>query len=334
MDDTGLPYGLSHRVSSARTSSLATAAQVRGKAWTHPYHGLIRRTDPDPGQPMARIHDAVELGGAGSVLGGWACAYVSGVTAFDGFDRRLRERPVLVFTPNGQLRPRAGFEPSRMRLRANEIQDVGEIAMTSLARAMYDEMLRAPSVREALAVVEAGTSRVTRDARTSLGSVIALVQQHKKTRGIVAARAALELACERSASHGESRLRLEALGAGAGPFLVNAPVFDPAGVLVGIVDLLDQEAGLVLEYDGAHHCELERHSADNAREEDLENLNLAVVRATGVDLTNGAEFDRRIRRGRRRGLARDRRQDRWTTDPPAWWYGSRLAKRWGVPPWR
>ncbi len=330
----GLLRGLTHRVAAALTDDLATPGQLRHRAWTHPLHGLVRPTGADPGQPLARIHDAVAVGGPRGVLGGWACAFVSGVTVLDGIDWRGAEQPVLIFTPDTQLRPRSGLEPSRMRLRADEVVDLDGLRVTTLARALYDEMLRAGSVREALAVLDAGTSRVSRGARTGRDSVRDLVARHKKTRGIVRVRAAVELGSERVASRGESRLRHTGLEAGAGPFLVNAPVFDTSGRLVGIVDLLDEEAGLVLEYDGADHRQPKRHSDDNSREEDLEDLNLTVVRATSYDATRLVALDRRIRVGRRRGLSRQRRYDRWSTVPPAWWYGSQLAQTWGYPPWR
>lgn len=334
MDAFGLPRGLSHTVAAALSHDLATPAQLRHRAWTHPLHGVVRPSGVDPGQPLLRIHDAVAVGGASGVLGGWACALVSGVPVLDGLDGSGAEQPVLIFTPERQLRPRPGLEPSRMRLRADEVVELDGMRVTTLARALYDEMLRARSLREAVAVLDAGTSRVTIGARTNLGAVRDLVARHKKTRGIVQVRAALELGSERVASRGESRLRVSGFEAGAGPFLVNAPVFDPSGRLVGIADLLDEEAGLILEYDGADHRQLRRHSHDNAREEDLEALGLTVVRATSHDQTRLADLDRRIRVGRRRGLVRQRRFDRWTTVPPAWWYGSKLAGHWGYPPWR
>ena len=46
-----------------------------------------------------------------------------------------------------------------------------------------------------------------------------------------------------------------------------------------MADLLDPEAGLVGEYDGEGHRELDRHVLDNAREEWFEDAGLVVVRA-------------------------------------------------------
>ncbi|MDQ3104955.1 MAG: hypothetical protein M3Q87_06995 [Actinomycetota bacterium] len=181
---------------------------------------------------------------------------------------------MLIFTPDTQLRPRYGLEPSRMRLRADEAVVLDGLRVTTLARALYDEMLRAGSVREALAVLDAGTSRASRGARTGRDSVRDLVARHKKTRGIVRVRAAVELGSERVASRG-----------------------GPGCATPG--------------------------------------WRLAPGRSwSSYDATRLVALERRTRVGRRRGLSRQRRYDRWSTVPPAWWYGSQLAQTWGYPPWR
>ncbi len=87
---------------------------------------------------------------------------------------------------------------------------------------------------------------------------------------------------------------------------------DEWGQLLGMPDLLDDDAGFVVEYDGAHHRALRQHTSDNAREEGFERAGLIVVRATAIDLwPRRAELVRRLRDGHARGLARDRTQDRW-----------------------
>ena len=52
-----------------------------------------------------------------------------------------------------------------------------------------------------------------------------------------------------------------------------------------MADLLDPSTGLLGEYDGAVHRDELRHALDNAREEDLEDAGLTVVRAGNLDLT-------------------------------------------------
>ncbi len=111
---------------------------------------------------------------------------------------------------------------------------------------------------------------------------------------------------------------------------VNQPVFDARGNLLGVPDLLDEEAGLAVEYDGARwsrqsdggHREREQHREDNAREERLERVRLIVVRAEKADLTRfRSSLARRITEGRADGLSRDRRRDQWTIEPPPDWFG-------------
>ncbi len=76
------------------------------------------------------------------------------------------------------------------------------------------------------------------------------------------------------------------------------------GYFVGEPDLLDADAGLVGEYDGAYHRSLAQQTADNAREEALEQLNLTVVRATAVDLWSQRQrLVQRILDGHARGHA-------------------------------
>jgi hypothetical protein len=81
-------------------------------------------------------------------------------------------------------------------------------------------------------------------------------------------------------------------------------------MFVGRTDLLDPEAGTVAEYDGGHHRDLTQHTADNAREEDLEHLNLTVTRSTGLDLwPHRPRLVLRLRTAHRDGCRRDRSRD-------------------------
>ena len=104
-------------------------------------------------------------------------------------------------------------------------------------------------------------------------------------RGVRRVSAALDLAGELSRSPNETRMRLVwVLDAGLPAPRVNQPVFDRGGRLLGIVDLLDVEAGLVGEYDGADHRGAARHAGDVGREDELRRAGLEVFRVTGPDL--------------------------------------------------
>lgn len=309
-------------------------AALRRADLDRPFAGVRRPHVPEP-DVLTRIRDAAALLGAGGALGGWASAYWQGVRTLDGIATWGGALEVLLHPgPRHQLRRRVGIDPTRVRLLPDQLTVVAGQLVTTLARALYDEMRLAPNLGEAVAVVDAGVSRVTPDARTTLDAVERLLEGEHKTRGIIQAKAALRMASERAGSRGESRVRVFAEAGGLGPLLVNAPLFDHRGRLVAVVDLLDEESGLVLEYDGAGHRERSRHDADNDREEMVEDLNLVVVRAGAAALRAPVALERRIVAGRRRGLARDRRLDRWTTQPPPWWTGSVHAERWGLPPWR
>jgi len=66
--------------------------------------------------------------------------------------------------------------------------------------------------------------------------------------------------------------------------LVNKPVFDLRGRLIGIIDLLDFEAGVAGEFDGAEHRAALRHSHDVFREDDCRRHGLEYFMVTGPDM--------------------------------------------------
>ena len=137
-----------------------------------------------------------------------------------------------------------------------------------------------------------------------------VIDRSRRARGIPAARLAIPLLDGAARSGPGSRFRyVWVVQAGLPPPLVNRGV-DHQGFLAGVADLLDVEAAMVGEYDGAQHRELAHHTADNAREEGLEALNLTVVRATAMDLWPGRRrLVQRLRDGHRRGSTRDRTRD-------------------------
>jgi hypothetical protein len=141
---------------------------------------------------------------------------------------------------------------------------------------------------------------------------------------------ALALADPATVNPWESRLRMFAmLRAGLPRPLVNQPVFDLGGNFLGIPDLLDPEAGLVLEFDGQDHRRRRQHQADNIREEKLEVVNLTVCRVDSLDLRQPVPLIERLRARRAQGMARDRGRDRWTLEQPRWWRRRAAIERQG-----
>lgn len=310
-----------------------TRAQTRTARWEHPFRGVVRLGDP-PTCPQTRIADVIPLVIEGCALGGWASAYLQGVRYLDGTTRGGELRAVVVHAGEGhQLRRRAGLRPSRRTLRPWELEDFDGVRVSSLSRAIYDEALDAHSLTEALVAVEMGVSTVAGHAHTTLARVRQVADSHVKTRGIVQAREALRRASTRSGSPWETRLRILAEDlAGIDDWLVNVPVFDLSGNLLGVPDLLDAESGLVLESDGAGHREEHQHGDDNLREERFERHNLTVVRVMARDHRDPLGIAVRINRARNDAARRDMSRDTWTLDQPGWWQTWEPGRRWRTEP--
>ncbi len=108
---------------------------------------------------------------------------------------------------------------------------------------------------------------------------------------------------------------------GMGEPEINVPVFDLDGRFLGAPDLLDLEAGLAIEFDGAVHRERRKHREDNVREEGLERGGLVVARADSLDLTaHRPQLGRRLAAARADALG-NRRPRHWTVVEPSWWQG-------------
>jgi len=106
------------------------------------------------------------------------------------------------------------------------------------------------------------------------------------------------------------------LDAGFDTPLANRPVWSLDGELLGIPDLLDVAAGVVGEYDGAHHRDRARHRRDVARTELFlkHGLEQFVVVAGDSDEL----MVERMRAARERAARRPTSEPSWTIDPPPW----------------
>lgn len=298
-----------------RTADLLAAGvthhQVAGPSWTPVLRGVHAPAGTDPTDPVTRILAVLSLMPQGAVIGGWAALYLLGVRDLDGRSgpggRILL--PVLVCTgPGGGMRPRPGVEIDRSTLLAEDVAEVNGIGVTTAVRSCVD-IARRDGVEEGV---------VAGDAAGRFGvagplQIRAYVDSHPGMKGIPAARTASALVTPRAASCPESRLRVVwVLEAGLPVPLVNVDVVDLDGFLLGEADLFDPEAAMVGEYDGSHHRDLARHTADNAREEGFERHNATVVRATALDLwPRRTQLVGRILAAHADGVARDRSRDRW-----------------------
>lgn len=182
-----------------------------------------------------------------------------------------------------------------------------------MARALYDEIVTRDDLWSAVQAID-----MTAAARLISAWVFArFVGECNARTGAPLAREAVALAVDESRSPRESWLRLVwTLVAGLPPPLVNQPVHDLQGRLIGTPDLFDPVAGLVGEYDGEVHRSAVQHRKDVRREEGFRAHGLAYVEVVQGD--SRAEAAERIRAARERALFRPAERRTWTLRRPAW----------------
>jgi hypothetical protein len=301
-----------------RTGTLARAGvtrqDLRGPLWT-PVHRGVHVWAPDgtgaADDPTRRILAVAELMPAGAAIGGWAALHLLGVKDIDGRTgpgARVLLPIAVCLGPTGRMRRRTGIDIDRSTLLDEDRTVANGVTVTTAVRSCLD-IMRWSGVEEGMVAGDAAA----RFGVTCGEEIRAFVARHPGMRGIPAARLAASLVDDRAESCPESRLRyVWIVEAGLPVPEVNCELVDMEGYLLGRPDLLDVEAALVGEYDGADHRDLVRQTSDNVREESFERRNLVVVRATAIDLwPRRPELVRRLQTGHRDGLARDRTRDRF-----------------------
>lgn len=321
---TDAPYHLSRGSRApglAGQPGLPSQGQLRGPGWKRTSRGLYVPTGAGA-SPEQRITEAAALLPAYGAVGGWASAYLLGARLLDGRGPYgCGTLPVLLcLGADGQIRPRPGVATSRDRLPVSDVWDVDGHSCTSPLRSAFDCARLMTDLTEAVVHVDLILA-CDFFPREELSAYVAA---HPGWRGVPRARRVVALAAAGVRSPPETRMRLAwVLDAGLPAPLVNRPVFDLTGNLLGYPDLLDPEAGTVSEYDSDDHRELSAHTADNVREECFEHHGLTVARVTKLDLraSRRPALVSRLRQARARGLRRDRSHDRWTLQPVPGWRG-------------
>jgi hypothetical protein len=291
---------------------------LRGRRWRTASRGLFVPSDL-PSTPAQRILEAVPLVPAPGALTGWAAAYVHGADYLDGLDPFTLQPlpvPVVLNTTAGRMNP-PGVTYHRDRLGGAEVEVVCGLPVTTALRATIDGVRHARDLVEAVVFLD----MVGQAVDLNLARLALWCRAHPGWRGVDLLRQALRWCDVRSASPWETRLRMfYRRQAGLPRPEANRPVFDLDGRFLGIPDLLDEEAGLAVEFDGKDHRLREQHHEDNIREEGLEDTNLVVCRVDSLDLRHRLPLRDRLRAAYARGQARDRRRDRFTTTIPDWWW--------------
>ncbi len=138
---------------------------------------------------------------------------------------------------------------------------------------------------------------VTRD------ELAAAVAAHSGRRWRRKLRRALGLLSDRSESPKESELRVIVVVHGLPEPVINANIFTQNGTFVARVDLLFEDYGEILEYQGdQHRTDVRQWRRDRVREAELESLGYHVTEIVADDLADPVKLVRRIEKNlRRRG---------------------------------
>lgn len=312
-----VPPEVVHPVRVDPTGSMGpTKAAAAGPGWRRTGRGLYVPRSVDPDLPEQRVvEQAARLDGCGAVTG-WAACRLHGARFFDG---RVRDRllPVdLVMTAGGRVRGGDEAAITREPLPAGQVVTRYGVPVTSVRRALFDEMRRPGGWRAAVVAMD----MMAAAGLVSIAQMSAFLSEHSAWRRSRQVQHALDRASERSRSPGESRMRMIwHVDAGLPRPLVNQEIFTREGRLLGVADLFDPVVGLVGEYDGVDHLRPWRRRRDLEREETMRKAGLEYVTAVGPDLATPGRLAGRIRsaydRARRSvGLLRS-----WTLDPPTGW---------------
>lgn len=294
-----------------------TRGQSSGPHWRRVGRNSYVPTTADTTLPEQRILEATGRLPVGGAVTGWAALRLAGAAYFEGRrrDGSLRPVPLALGRPTGRRRY-PEVTNSYETLPPADVSERCGIPVTVPAAALFYELRSPPFEREAVVAADMAFAAGV----TTLATMQALTVERSRWDRSPWAASALRFASERSRSPNESRLRLVwRIDAGLPEPLVNQPVFDHDGQLVCIADLLDPEAGLVVEYDGAEHREARRHTQDVARTERIRQAGLELTTITAHDLPRRALVVHRLRQARDRSLFLPESRRGWTlVEPPGW----------------
>lgn len=293
-----------------------TRAETRGKAWRQSSWGYYVPAEVDGSLPEQRILEQSVRAPAGGAVTGWAGCRVWGARFFDGVrPDGATLMPVPIVTGGPALRGDERIVVLRDRIGPEEIVVRYGIPCARPLRALFDAM-RGNDLRGAVVDMD----MMAAAELVSISRMARYAAEHPGWTGLPVVLAALPLASEHSRSPNETRTRLIwMLDAGLPPPLVNQSIFDRSGRLLGIADLLDVEAGVVGEFDGADHRRARRQTKDAGREDRFREHGLEVFHVTGLDLGHTDRVVHRMHSARARALWQPEVERRWTTEAPRSW---------------
>ncbi len=298
-----------------------TPDQARGPAWRSPFRGWHVPAAVELTVEQRILEAAVLLGSSGGAVTGWAGLRWCGGRWFDGSTAADPHGLPVDLAVFGDVRRRPGIVVCEEGLDPAEVVWVDGLPVTIRVRSVSYALRYACDVRAAVRALDMAAY----DDLVSLSEVSAYVGTRPREglsswTGVPQAREAVLLGHENAWSPQEVTLALAwTLDAGFPRPLLNQPVFDLHGRHVGTPDLLDVEAGVVGEYDGAIHLDRSRRAHDVRREEAFRDVGLECFTMMAGDASHRAETVARMQAARRRALWLPEERRAWTIQPPSWW---------------
>lgn len=289
-----------------------TRGQSRGSRWRRTSPGLYVPTDTDAALPEQRIVEAYARAGPHAVITAWAALRLHRAAFFDGLARDGRTvLPVVIAASGEGLESGFGAHVIDDRIPPDEVTVIHGMRCAKVERALYDEMQRVRQVREM--AVAAGAAYAAK--LTSIKRMRVYAATRRWYRDVRLVTEAVEMSCEGCRSPQEDRFRIIwEYTAGWGRPLVNRTLLDLRGRFLAIPDLFDPARGVVGEYAGADHRDIDRHAQDIEREADLRNAGLEYVETVGRDLRDERRVVHRMEQAAARAVHLERG---WQLAPPS-----------------
>jgi hypothetical protein len=296
---------------------------ARGPKWRRSSRGLYVPASVEQTVEQRILEASAVLPDHGGVTG-WAALKWMGGRWFDGLGAGQLERPVTLVTAGDDIRAQPGIAVSAERLDPRLLTFVDGVRMTTPVRSADFEMRYADGMRAAVQVLDMAAY----SDLVSIAEAWAYAMTHPGWTGIGMARAAIALADENSWSPQETLMRLIwILDAELPPPLCNRPLFDRDGHHIGTPDMIDEEAGVVGEYDSPLHLAGKRRARDLRREERFRRHGLEYFTMVAADHATPGVVVARMHSTRERAAFQAPSSRAWTLVPPTWWQSTHTVEQ-------
>lgn len=288
---------------------------ARGDLWRASGHGDYVPARIERSVDQRIVEAAITLPDYGGVTG-WASLRWQRARWFEGLKDGVVERPVPLVTAGNHIRAQPGISVSKERLDPRDLIVVDTVPLTTAVRSAWFEMRYAANDRDAAVAL----SMAAYSDLVSVGELADYAREHPGWTGAPRCRGAIPLAFENAWSPREVDVALVWMVMADLPRpLLNAPVFDQQGHHLGTPDLLDVEAGLIVQYDGRTHLELQSRAKDVLGEEVYRRHGLECLTVLGPHLQDRSALAARLVEARQRARFEAGSTRTWTVARPGWW---------------